>query len=148
MIPAEHHDGPGLSSMGMKTIPRYADDGAVGGGGGVRIDAAATQNLGVRLATVERGVLQSDLTVTGTIDFNQRSVAVVQARAPGFVQRVYNRAPASHRRRSARLRHSPRVSNMVEATLGPLRVKIVDHKIMTSRTCLRMVGPKMGMIVG
>ena len=93
MIPAEHHDGPGLSSMGMKTIPRYADDGAVGGGGGVRIDAAATQNLGVRLATVERGVLQSDLTVTGAIDFNQRSVAVVQARAPGFVQRVYNRAP-------------------------------------------------------
>ena len=93
MIPAEHHAGPGLSSMGMKTIPRYADDGAVEGGGGVRIDAAATQNLGVRLATVERGVLQSDLTVTGAIDFNQRSVAVVQARAPGFVQRVYNRAP-------------------------------------------------------
>ena len=94
MIPAEHHSGPGLSSMGMKTIPRYADDGAAGGrGGGVRIDAAATQNLGVRLATVERGTLQSDLTVTGAIDFNQRSVAVVQARAAGFVQRVYNRAP-------------------------------------------------------
>ena len=93
MIPAEHHDGPGLSSMGMKTIPRYADDGATGKSGGVRIDAAATQNLGVRLATVERGVLQSDLTVTGAIDFNQRNVAVIQARAAGFVQRVYNRAP-------------------------------------------------------
>ena len=93
MVPAEHHSGPGLSSMGMKTIPRYADDGAAGEGGGVRIDAAATQNLGVRLATVERGTLQSDLTVTGAIDFNQRSVAVVQARAAGFVQRVYNRAP-------------------------------------------------------
>ena len=93
MIPAEHHDRPGLSSMGMKTIPRYADDGETGKSGGVRIDAAATQNLGVRLATVERGVLLSDLTVTGAIDFNQRNVAVIQARAAGFVQRVYNRAP-------------------------------------------------------
>ena len=93
MIPAEHHDGPGLSSMGMKTIPRYADDVPAGDSGGVRIDAAATQNLGVRLATVERGVLPLDLTVTGAIDFNQRSVAVVQARAAGFVQRAYNRAP-------------------------------------------------------
>jgi Cu(I)/Ag(I) efflux system membrane fusion protein len=93
MIPAEHHDGPGLSSMGMKTVPRYADDGVAAESGGVRIDAAATQNLGVRLATVERGVLPSDLTVTGAIDFNQRNVAVIQARAAGFVQRVYNRAP-------------------------------------------------------
>ncbi|MEO5641036.1 MAG: efflux RND transporter periplasmic adaptor subunit, partial [Sphingomicrobium sp.] len=84
---------PGLSSMGMKTIPRYADDGATSESGGVRIDAAATQNLGVRLATVERGLLQSDLTVTGAIDFDQRHVAVIQARAGGFVRRVYNRAP-------------------------------------------------------
>src|SRR3546814_18027693 len=27
MIPAEHHDGPGLSSMGIKLIPKYADEG-------------------------------------------------------------------------------------------------------------------------
>lgn len=93
MIPAEHHAGPGLSSMGMKTIPRYADEGAARAGAGVRIDPGSTQNLGVRLATVERGTLQSDLTVTGAIDFDQRHVAVIQARAGGFVQRVYNRAP-------------------------------------------------------
>jgi Cu(I)/Ag(I) efflux system membrane fusion protein len=93
MIPAEHHSGPGLSSMGMATIPRYADEGAAEAQSGVRVDPASTQNLGVRLATVERGALQSDLTVTGAIDFDQRHVAVIQARAGGFVQRVYNRAP-------------------------------------------------------
>ncbi len=95
MIPAEHHDGPGLSSMGMKTIPKYADEGSGAGAAepGVRVDPAAVQNLGIRLASVERGALASDLIVTGTIEFNQRDMAVVQARATGFVQRVYARAP-------------------------------------------------------
>lgn len=93
MIPAEHHDGPGLSSMGMQTIPKYADEGTPGAEPGVRVDPAAAQNLGIRLVTVERGALGSDLTVTGAIDFNQRDVAIVQARAAGFVQRVYARAP-------------------------------------------------------
>lgn len=95
MIPAEHHDGPGLSSMGMKTIPKYADTdaGVASADTGVRVDPAAVQSLGVRLVAVERGSLASDLTVTGAIDFNQRDVAVVQARAAGFVQRVYARAP-------------------------------------------------------
>jgi Cu(I)/Ag(I) efflux system membrane fusion protein len=95
MIPAEHHDGPGLSSMGMTTIPKYADmgAGAAPADTGVRVDPAAVQSLGVRLVAVERGSIASDLTVTGAIDFNQRDVAVVQARAAGFVQRVYARAP-------------------------------------------------------
>src|SRR3546814_13086386 len=33
------------------------------------------------------------MTATGTIDFNQRDIAVGQARTGGFVQRVYARAP-------------------------------------------------------
>lgn len=94
MIPAEHHDGPGLSSMGMQTIPRYADE--AGGGAsppGISIDPSASQSLGLRTVAVRRGSLASSLTATGTIDFNQRDVAIVQARAAGFVQRVYGRAP-------------------------------------------------------
>ncbi|MBL7471074.1 efflux RND transporter periplasmic adaptor subunit, partial [Escherichia coli] len=39
------------------------------------------------------GSLASALEVTGTIDFNQRDVAVIQARSGGFVSRVYARAP-------------------------------------------------------
>ncbi|MGY4398442.1 Cu(I)/Ag(I) efflux system membrane fusion protein [Sphingomonas sp. UYAg733] len=95
MIPAEHHDGPGLSSMGMATIPKYSDAqaGTAPADTGVRVDPAAVQSLGVRRVTVELGSLASDLTVTGAIDFNQRDVAVIQARAAGFVQRVYARAP-------------------------------------------------------
>lgn len=99
MVPQEHYDKPGsLSSMGMKTIPKFADDNADKGGGkaaapGVSIDASAMQNLGIRLAAATNGSLAGSLDVTGAIDFNQRDVAIVQARAAGFVQRVYGRAP-------------------------------------------------------
>lgn len=60
--------------------------------GGVRVDAAARQSLGMRVATVTFGSLPSGLTVTGTIDFNQRDIAIVQSRSSGFVTRVYARA--------------------------------------------------------
>lgn len=95
MVPAEHYDNPNsLSSMGMKTQPKYADEaGAASTVPGVSIDPAARQNLGLRVVEAQIGALPSSLTVTGTIDFNQRNVAVVQARSGGFVTRVYGRAP-------------------------------------------------------
>jgi Cu(I)/Ag(I) efflux system membrane fusion protein len=101
MVPAQHFDKPGKSPfMDMQLVPRYPDQGAAGasnGGGetatGVKIDPAAVQSLGVRLATVERGDFAQTLDATGVLDFNQRQVAVIQARAAGFVQRVYARAP-------------------------------------------------------
>lgn len=95
MVPGQRFDKPGKSPyMDMPLVPRYADEGADGSrGAGVRIDPAQLQNLGVRYAVVERGALGSELTASGVIDFNQRDVSVVQARADGFVQRVYARAP-------------------------------------------------------
>ena len=95
MVPQERYDNPNsLSSMGMTTQPKYADENsAPGGPPGVTVDPAARQNLGIRLVTVEGGMIESNLTVAGAIEFNQRNVAVIQARANSFVQRVYNRAP-------------------------------------------------------
>lgn len=92
MVPDQRFDAPGKSPfMDMQLVPRYADE--AGAAPGVRIDPVRLQNLGVRFATVRRGRLGDDLTATAVIDFNQRDVAVVQARAAGFVQRVYGRAP-------------------------------------------------------
>src|SRR6266699_6803627 len=45
MVPQEHYDQPGLSSMGMQTIPKYADAG--GEAAGVRVDPSAIQSLGI-----------------------------------------------------------------------------------------------------
>ncbi|MDP3852403.1 efflux RND transporter periplasmic adaptor subunit [Phenylobacterium sp.] len=93
MVPAQHFDKPGKSPfMDMQMVPRYADDGPAGESG-VRIDPAAVQSLGVRLASVQRGDFVQSLDATGVLDFNQRDVAIVQAKAAGFVQRVYARAP-------------------------------------------------------
>lgn len=95
MFPNQKFDKPGKSPfMDMELVPKYADEGAASGGApGVKIDPAAMQSLGIRVATAELGTLQSSLTATGTIEFNQRDVAIVQARSGGFVTRVYGRAP-------------------------------------------------------
>lgn len=95
MVPLEHYDNPGaLSSMGMKTQPKYADEGGASGEApGVSVNPAAMQNLGMRVVPAQMGSLASALTVTGSIDFNQRDVAIIQARSGGFVARVYARAP-------------------------------------------------------
>ncbi len=92
MVPAQHFDKPGKSPfMDMQLVPKYAGDAP--GEAGVQIDPARVQNLGLRVASVERGAISSGVTASGIVDFNARDVAVVQAKAAGFVQRVYGRAP-------------------------------------------------------
>lgn len=93
MVPSQHFDGPGKSPfMEMQLIPKYAEapDSETPG---VKIDPGTLQNLGVRLTTVERGPLVQPTEAVGALGFNQRDIAVVQARSGGFVTRVYARAP-------------------------------------------------------
>lgn len=93
MKPQQKFDKPGKSPfMDMQLVPQYAD-GATRGAA-ISIDPGLTQNLGLRLATVTRGVLASSLDVVGVLAFNERDVAVIQARTGGFVERVYARAPS------------------------------------------------------
>lgn len=95
MFPNQKFDKPGKSPfMDMQLVAKYADEGAGGTAApGVSIDPAAMQNLGIRVVAAEMGNLSATLNATGSIDFNQRDVAIVQARSGGFVSRVYGRAP-------------------------------------------------------
>ncbi len=91
MRPEVHFDEPGRSPfMDMDLVARYADEAPADAG--VRIDPGVAQNFGVRLATVERAALDRSVTASGVIAFSERSLAVVQARASGFVERAYGRA--------------------------------------------------------
>lgn len=91
MRPEVHFNEPGQSPfMDMALVPRYADEAS--GEAGVRIDPGVAQNLGVRLATVERSNVARSVVAAGVISFSERSLAVVQARAGGFVERAYGRA--------------------------------------------------------
>lgn len=94
MFPQQQFDKPGKSPfMDMQLVPRYADGAASAATPAVQIDPGLAQNIGVRLASVSRGMLTSRLELSGILAFNERDVAVVQARAAGFVERVYARAP-------------------------------------------------------
>lgn len=93
MAPDRHFDKPGKSPlMDMPLVPRYAG-AAEQRAGIVRIDPGEVQNLGVRTARVESGTSASDIRVTGTVEFDERAVSLVQARVAGIVEQLAVRAP-------------------------------------------------------
>ena len=92
MYPQQRFDEPGPSPfMDMDLVPRYADEG--GDGASVVIAPGIMQNLGMRVALVTRESINQVVTATGVLTFDQRAVALVQARSGGFVERVYDLAP-------------------------------------------------------
>ncbi|MBK6414751.1 efflux RND transporter periplasmic adaptor subunit [Sphingopyxis sp.] len=96
MFPNQKFEKPGKSPfMDMQLEPKYADEGGAASGAaqGVSIDPSAMQNLGIRVVEAKLGSLAATVNVAGTVDFNLRDVAIVQARSGGFVARVYARAP-------------------------------------------------------
>ena len=91
MVPTQKFDKPGKSPfMDMQLVPRYADEQDAGG---VSVSPAGLQSLGLRTATVERQALADRIDAVGTLQLNERDVSLVQARAAGFVEKVYARAP-------------------------------------------------------
>ncbi len=92
MFPQQKFDQPGKSPfMDMQLVPQYAAD--KGDQASISIDPGMTQNLGLRVATVTRGVFESSIDASGVLAFNERDGALIQARSPGFVERAYARAP-------------------------------------------------------
>ncbi len=105
MVPGQKFDKPGKSpTMDMPLVPVYANDdsggaGAAdatqqsGGNGAVTISPRVQQNLGVRTVLVTRGTMQLPLEAPGSVAYNERDVAVIQARANGYIDRLHVRAP-------------------------------------------------------
>jgi Cu(I)/Ag(I) efflux system membrane fusion protein len=92
MVPGQKFDKPGKSPfMDMQLVPVYADSG--GSEGGVTINPRVQQNLGVRTAEVTKGTMKPTVEAVGSVAYNERDVAVVQARANGFVEKLIVRAP-------------------------------------------------------
>jgi Cu(I)/Ag(I) efflux system membrane fusion protein len=92
MAPGQKFDKPGKSPfMDMQLVPVYADSG--GDESVVAISPRMQQNLGVRTAEVSSGSLTSTVEAVGSVAYNERDVAVVQARSNGFLERLHVRAP-------------------------------------------------------
>lgn len=92
MVPDQHFDEPGPSPfMDMDLVPKYANDG--GSDAAVSISPALQQNFGVRTAQVTRTDLTRTVEAVGNIQFNDRRVAMVEARSAGYVEKTYDLAP-------------------------------------------------------
>lgn len=91
MVPANKFEKPAKSPfMDMMLVPVYADSD--GDGSKVTVSPRIQQNLGVRTAPVVEGTLSPAVAAVGSIAWNERDQAVVQARATGFVERLQVRA--------------------------------------------------------
>ena len=91
MYPNTRFDKPGKSPfMDMDLVPKYADEEhAAAGAPGVRIDPTQTQNLGVKTAAVTRRPLRYAQAFPANISYNEYQYVIMQARAAGFINKVY-----------------------------------------------------------
>ncbi|MBI3368119.1 MAG: efflux RND transporter periplasmic adaptor subunit [Burkholderiales bacterium] len=93
MAPASKFDKPAKSPfMDMMLVPVYADAGGAGDASQVTVSPRVQQSLGLRSAEVVEGRLAPRLSALGSIAFNERDQAVVQARATAYVERLHVRA--------------------------------------------------------
>jgi hypothetical protein len=91
MVPGSRFDKPAKSPfMDMMLSPVFAD--ADSDQGKVSVSPRIQQNLGVRTALVSEGMLSPQVAAVGSIGFNERDQAIVQARATGYVERLHVRA--------------------------------------------------------
>ena len=91
MVPGQRFDKPGKSPfMDMPLVPVYADGDR--DEGKISISPRVQQNLGVRTAEVTKGALARALEAVGNVAYNERDVAVVQARNNGYLEKLYVRA--------------------------------------------------------
>ena len=92
MVPGKRFDAPAKSPfMDMMLVPVYV--GASGtDSSNVTVSPRVQQNLGLRTAAVVQGTLSPQLQAVGSIAFNERDQSVIQARATGFIEKLYVRA--------------------------------------------------------
>ena len=92
MVPGNKFDRPAKSPfMDMMLVPVYAD-GSSADASQVTVSPRIQQNLGVRSADVVETTLSPQVSAVGSIAYNERDQAVVQARATGYVEKLHARA--------------------------------------------------------
>ncbi len=80
---------PKKDSMGMNYLPVYADGEAGDPPGAVRIAPGRLQTLGVRTALAElRPAAARGVRATGTLQFDERRLATITTKAPGWIERL------------------------------------------------------------
>jgi membrane fusion protein, copper/silver efflux system len=77
---------PKKDSMGMEYIPVYADE--VDDGTTVKVSTDKIQRAGVRTAEVEHRALARTIRAVGTVQFDERRLAVVSTKYEGWIEQL------------------------------------------------------------
>ncbi|MDB6083634.1 MAG: hypothetical protein JWN43_1515, partial [Gammaproteobacteria bacterium] len=87
MHPGEHFDKPGPSPfMNMPLVPKYSEEGPTQGGansapgappGSIAVDSRAVQNLGLRIAKVERGSFGRVVDTVGLVGVDEHRIEAI-----------------------------------------------------------------------
>jgi membrane fusion protein, copper/silver efflux system len=139
MVPGQKFDKPGKSPfMDMQLVPVYADEGAEEGG--VAISSRVQQNLGIRTAVASIGEIAPKVEAVGTVAWNERDVALVQARASGFLEKLHVRAPLDAVRKGQPLAelYVPEWVAAQEEYLGARRIGGVGLEVLREGAAQRM----------
>mgnify|MGYP000203417549 CR=1 FL=1 len=92
MVPGNQFESPGKSPyMDMMLVPVYqgADNDSSGEEAVVSINSRIQQNFGLRTAPVSREDITSTISTVGNIAWNEREQVNIQARAMGYVEKLY-----------------------------------------------------------
>lgn len=88
MNPEFRSDKPGTGPMGMELVPVYADEMGRDDPGVVRISPAIINNLGVRTAAVEYGVLSRRIETVGYVGYDEDTLHQIHTRVDGWIEKL------------------------------------------------------------
>lgn len=119
-------DGPGKSPMGMDLTPVYedADEGVDDDNDiSVRISSSVENNLGVRTATVELGLLWRKIDTVGYVGPDESRVSHIHLRVDGWIEKLAVSIEGERVKKGQRLfdLYSPKLVNAMEEYVQALR---------------------------
>ncbi len=89
MDPTYIRNKPGKSPMGMDLVPVYAEEGEdKEPASTIRIDPVTMQNMGVRLASVQRKPLVKDIRTYGRITYDETTIYTVNTKVNGWIEKL------------------------------------------------------------
>jgi membrane fusion protein, copper/silver efflux system len=143
MVPQQRFDKPGKSPfMDMQLVPKYADETS---DSGVQVSSAVQQNLGIRLAQVERRPFGDSIVAVGRTEVNERQLHALPSRVSGYVERLHVRAvgdPVATGQRVAEI-YSPELLSAQQEFLALRRAENLSGSealIDAARRRLRLLG--------
>ena len=90
MDPTYIRDEPGKSPMGMDLVPVYEEAGEEKlPSSTIRIDPVTIQNMGVRLARVQRKPLVKNIRTYGNVTYDETKIYAVNIKFNGWIEKLY-----------------------------------------------------------